>query len=51
MDYLDTHQKPPEAWKEETAQLIERAEKPQAEMLIAIVAPIKKLIEAANALP
>jgi hexosaminidase len=51
LDYLGAQQGPQQAWKEKAALMIERAEKPQAEMLIAIVAPIKKLVEAANALP
>jgi hexosaminidase len=51
LNYIEMKQKPTESWKEETALLIERSEKPQAEMLIAILAPIKRLIEAASALP
>jgi hexosaminidase len=49
LDYVRTQQTPPDGWKESAALLMERAEKPQAEMLVAIVPPIKKLIEAANA--
>jgi hexosaminidase len=51
LDYLGKRQNPQDAWREETALLIGRAEKPQAEMLIAIVAPIRKLLEATAALP
>lgn len=51
LDYLSRQEGPQQAWKEKAALIIERAEKPQAEMLIAIVAPIKKLVEAANVLP
>jgi hexosaminidase len=50
-DYVKAQQKPPDGWKESAALLIEQAEKPQAEMLVAIVPSIKKLIEAANAIP
>lgn len=51
LDYIGARQRTPEAWKEETALMIERTEEPQAEMLIAIVAPMKKLVAAANAIP
>jgi hexosaminidase len=51
LDYLGSRQKPSDSWKEATAALIDRAEKPQAEMLAAIVSSIKKLVEAANAIP
>ena len=51
LDYLSRQEGPPQAWKGKAALMIERAEKPQAEMLLAIVAPIKKIVEAANALP
>jgi hexosaminidase len=50
LDYIASGQKPPDAWQKECASFVERAEKPQAEMLIAIVPPIKKLINAAKAL-
>jgi hexosaminidase len=49
LDYLASGQKPPDAWIKEYTLLIERSEKPQAEMLIAIVPPIKKLIAATKA--
>jgi hexosaminidase len=49
LDYLASGQKPPETWQKESTSLVERAEKPQAETLIAIVPPIKKLIQAAKA--
>jgi hexosaminidase len=49
--YLESQEKPPEAWQIESADLLTRSEKPIAEMLPAIAIPIKKLIEAANALP
>jgi hexosaminidase len=48
MDYIESEQKAPAAWKKETGELIGRAEKPQAEMLIAIVPAIKKLAEAVD---
>jgi hexosaminidase len=48
LDYIGLRQKPPETWSTEAALLLQESEKPQAEMLIAIVPSIKKLIDAAN---
>jgi hexosaminidase len=50
MVYIDMGQKPPEKWQEEALESSANAEKPQAEMLIAIVASLKKLIHCAVAL-
>jgi hexosaminidase len=49
LDYLASGQIPPDVWRKECASLVERSEKPQAEMLIAIVPPINKLINATKA--
>jgi hexosaminidase len=49
LDYLAAGQNPPDTWQKESASFIEQSEKPQAEMLISIVPPIKKLINAAKA--
>jgi hexosaminidase len=51
LEFLASRQKPPEAWSKECAALLDKAEKPQAETLIAIAPSIKKLIAAANAIP
>jgi hexosaminidase len=51
LDYVASRQKPPESWRKECATLLEKSEKPQAEVLIAIVPSIKKLINTANAIP
>jgi hexosaminidase len=51
LDYIASRQKPPETWRKECAALLAKSEKPQAEVLIAIVPPIKKLVTAANAIP
>ena len=48
LEFLQSAQKPSAEWLDETAALIKIADKPQAEMLVAIVLPILKLIEAAN---
>jgi len=45
LDYIESNQKAPEAWQKETADLLSLAEKPQAEMLPAITASIKRLAE------
>jgi hexosaminidase len=47
LDYLDSNQKPPEEWRKGAEDLLSRAAKPQAEMLLAIVGSIRKLTEAA----
>ena len=47
LDYLDSGQGPPEAWRQKTDALLERAEKPMAEIYIAILPPVKVLIEEA----
>jgi len=46
LDYLAAAQSPPEDWRKQTADLLSIAEKPQAEMMIAIVPAIRELIEA-----
>jgi hexosaminidase len=51
LEFLQSAQKPSAEWLDETAALIKIADKPQAEMLVAIALPIQKLIEAANAMP
>jgi hexosaminidase len=51
LDYIGSRHKPPEAWLQEAAFLLQQSEKPQAEMLAAIVPPIKKLIDAAADIP
>jgi hexosaminidase len=48
LDYIESNQKAPEAWQKETADLLSLAEKPQAEMLPAITASIKRLAEGAK---
>jgi hexosaminidase len=50
LDYLASGQKPPDAWRNETAAILEQAEKPQAEILPAIAPPIRRLVEAAMAI-
>ncbi len=44
LDYIQSGQKPLEAWRTDQAALISRAEKAQAEVLIMIVPGVKKLI-------
>jgi hexosaminidase len=48
LDYLESRQSAPEAWRKETSALLDRAGKPQAEMLPAITASIKRLVEAVD---
>jgi hexosaminidase len=48
LNYLDSRQIPPQSWQEETATLLTHAEEPHAEIYIAILQPIKKLVEEAT---
>jgi len=49
LDYVDSGQKPAKAWHTEQLELLDLADKPQAELLPAIVASIKRLVAAASA--
>jgi len=49
LDYIRSKKKAPEAWQKEAASLLQQLEKPQAEMLVAIVPAVKRLIDAASA--
>jgi hexosaminidase len=48
LDYLEAGKRAPEAWASEKAALLDRAAQPRAELLIMIVPPVRKLIEAAR---
>lgn len=48
INHIETRERPSDDWKAKTALLIQQLEKPQAEVVIAIVPAIKKLIEAAQ---
>jgi hexosaminidase len=48
LDFIISRQAPPESWKNETASILERAEKPQGEMLISISSSIRELVAAAS---
>ena len=47
LDYLQSGGRPPDAWLKEQRALLERAQQPRAELLIMVVPPIRKLVEAA----
>jgi hexosaminidase len=49
--YIESRLKPPQEWKENAASILARAEKPHAEIFIAIAPSLKTLIDAANAIP
>lgn len=51
LQYLASKTKPPEAWQREISQLIKDAEKPQAEMLPAMLSAVRKLFQTASAIP
>lgn len=51
IEALDSGRKPPKEWEEKADALIGLAEKPHAEMYIAVLPPIQELIEAAQNIP
>ena len=51
LNYLDSQQIPPQSWREEAAALLTLAEEPHAEIYIAILPPIRKLVEQAAITP
>ena len=47
VDYLDRGERPPDAWIAQQTSLLEDAGKPQAQLLLMIVPPVEKLVQAA----
>ncbi|MBN2320027.1 MAG: family 20 glycosylhydrolase [Acidobacteria bacterium] len=47
LNFLDSRRKPPQSWREKSVALLDRADKPLAEIYIAILPSIRNLIEAA----
>jgi hypothetical protein len=47
LNYLQSSKRPADSWLAEQHALLERAQQPRAELLIMVVAPIRKLVEAA----
>jgi hexosaminidase len=50
IDYVESTRPPAEAWSREQEELLQRAERPQAELLIMITPGIRRLVAAAGAL-
>jgi hexosaminidase len=48
---IQSAQKPSAIWQQQASRLLETAEKPQAEILIAVFPPLRDLVEAAMSLP
>jgi hexosaminidase len=48
LDYLDRGERAPSAWAAQQFVLLEQAQKPQAQLLLMIVPPVQKLIEASS---
>ena len=48
LDYLDSGHPAPQAWVQEQFVLLDLAAKPRAELLLMIVEPVRKLVEAAQ---
>jgi hexosaminidase len=51
LDFLESRRAPPESWRKEQAESLDRLEKPQAELQPAIANSIRKLVDSANAIP
>ncbi len=51
LDLLDSGKSAPQGWADLQKQLLETAKKPRAELLVVIVDPVRKLVEAASAPP
>jgi hexosaminidase len=51
LDYLDQNSSTPEAWKTQQLAIIDAADKPQADLLLMVAAPVKELVEAAGRPP
>jgi hexosaminidase len=47
LDYLDSGKPAPQAWVTEKTAMLDRAWRPQAELLLMVVPPVRKLVEAA----
>jgi len=48
LDYLDRGERPPDLWKAEQLALVEGARKPKAQLLLMVILPVQKLIEAST---
>jgi hexosaminidase len=47
LDYLDSGKPAPDNWVKDTTAMLDRAWRPQAELLLMVVPPVRKLVEAA----
>ena len=48
LDYVDTGKPAPDAWVKDQFLLLDLAAKPRAELMLMVVAPVRKLVEAAQ---
>jgi hypothetical protein len=48
LDYLDRAERAPNAWATQQFALLERAQKPQAQLLLMVVPSVQKLVEAGS---
>jgi hexosaminidase len=51
LEYLESGRKPPQDWSRDQASLLQRADRPEAELLIMILPGVRKLITAASQIP
>jgi len=48
LDYIDHGQRAPDAWAKQQLTLLEQAQKPKAQLLLMVVPPVQKLVEASR---
>jgi len=50
LDYIDRGERAPDAWAQQQFALLQEAEKPKAQLLLMVAAPVQKLVEASSGL-
>jgi len=48
LDYIDRGERAPDAWAKQQSTLLEQAQKPKAQLLLMVVPPVQKLVEASR---
>lgn len=48
LDYIDRGERAPDAWAKQQLTLLEQAQKPKAQLLLMVVPPVQKLVEASR---
>jgi len=50
LDYIDRGESAPDAWAQQQFAILQEAEKPKAQLLLMVAAPVQKLVEASSGL-